>query len=87
MMPSRLKEGPYKVLFCGHPFMNERSVSTADGQTYRPDRRVVDEAGKLHILDYKTGAQKADHEEQIDTYRKLLEDAGYTVGSSCLLYI
>lgn len=83
----QLKEEPYQVFFCGHPFMNERSVSTADGQTYRPDRMVVDETGKLHILDYKTGAQKADHEEQIDTYRKLLEDAGYSVGSSYLLYI
>ena len=83
----QLTEEPFRVFFCGHPFMNERSVSTANGQTYRPDRMVVDEAGKLHILDYKTGAQKAAHEEQIDTYKKVLEAAGYSVGSSCLLYI
>lgn len=83
----QLQGEEYSIFFSGLTEMNERSITSSEGKTLRPDRIVIDSEGKIHILDYKTGVEKEEHQSQIREYQTVYEEAGYQVGSSKLLYI
>jgi ATP-dependent exoDNAse (exonuclease V) beta subunit len=83
----KLKQEEYAIFFKGWRSLNERSISDSYGKILRPDRVVIDPLGKIHILDYKTGAEKPKYQEQIDQYKLAYEEAGFQVGSARLLYI
>ena len=50
--------------------INETSVMMSDGQTRRPDR-VVNDDGKINIVDFKFGAPTASYESQVKEYADL----------------
>lgn len=77
----------YAPFFGTHPALNERSLTDANGRMHRPDRVVFEGSGIVHILDYKTGSERPEHHEQLQKYRDVFEEAGFTVGQIGLLYI
>ena len=57
-----------------------------DGKIIRPDR--VNKIGEaLQVIDFKTGKQKPEHQEQIQRYKKTLVEMGYQVTQGVLIYI
>ena len=66
--------------------LNEAEVLEPGGQTSRPDR-VILLNGRADMIDYKTGAMRPEHREQMTGYRRLLNDMGYPSGNNILAYI
>lgn len=57
-----------------------------DGKIIRPDR--VNKIGEaLQVIDFKTGKQKPEHQEQIQRYKQTLVEMGYQVTQGVLIYI
>ena len=71
----------------GLKIWNERAWMCENGELLRPDRVVELENGHLVVIDYKTGVEKKEHQDQVKTYAKHLESAGYTVDRKVLVYI
>lgn len=70
--------------------INEREImlsTRTESEIYRPDRLVVDSKGDWHIIDFKTGKEKDEHQKQVQRYQKVLEKLGYKVGSTHLIYL
>lgn len=83
----QIQQPEYALFFQGWESLNERSLTDPSGQILRPDRVVIDPQGHLHLLDYKTGEARPEHQAQLARYQQAFEMAGFTVGSSRLLYI
>ncbi len=64
---------------------NEMTIS-AFGEIKRPDRVTVSEENTW-VIDYKTGQPELMHEEQINTYANLLEQAGFENVKTRLVYL
>jgi hypothetical protein len=57
-----------------------------DGKVIRPDR--VNKVGKaLQVIDFKTGKEKPEHQDQINRYKQALIDMGYQVTKGVLIYV
>jgi hypothetical protein len=57
-----------------------------DGKVIRPDR--VNKVGEaLQVIDFKTGKQKPEHQDQINRYKQTLLDMGYQVTKGVLIYV
>ena len=55
----------------------ENDILTPSGQTYRPDRVVID-GHKAQVIDYKFGEEhKHEYHEQVRLYMSLLSRMGY----------
>ncbi len=68
----------------GVEVVNERAILTAKGR-FVPDRLVFD--GKnIIIIDYKTGAERSSHKEQVNQYDLLLTEMDYQVTQKILVY-
>ena len=83
----QIQQPEYALFFQGWESLNERSLTDQAGQILRPDRVVIDPEGQLHLLDYKTGEARPEHQAQMARYQQAFEMAGFTVKSSRLLYI
>lgn len=75
-----------KYFSVGLKVKNEEDILLENGKVIRPDRLVFMPDG-ITIIDYKTGAPLASHEEQILTYRSHIVSMGYQVISCVLVYI
>jgi ATP-dependent exoDNAse (exonuclease V) beta subunit len=57
-----------------------------DGKVIRPDR--VNKVGEaLQVIDFKTGKEKPEHQDQINRYKQALIDMGYQVTKGVLIYV
>ncbi len=68
--------------------LNEIELLDENGDSYRPDRLVL-EKGKAILIDYKTGVKKAQHKKQLEAYCMILEkmDMNLVVAHKILVYI
>lgn len=66
--------------------LREISILLPENREIRPDRVVV-EGRKAHIVDYKTGERRAEHERQLSEYAETIAQMGYDVVSAKLVYI
>jgi hypothetical protein len=57
-----------------------------DGKVIRPDR-VNKVGGALQVIDFKTGKEKPEHQDQINRYKQALVDMGYQVTKGVLIYV
>ena len=57
----------------GRTVLNEPEVTTADGRLYRLDRLVVD-PDVLTVIDYKTGVENPEYDEQVRRYMKIVRE-------------
>ncbi|MDP2188675.1 MAG: UvrD-helicase domain-containing protein [Sphingobacteriaceae bacterium] len=64
---------------------NEISILDTDGQQYRPDRLVLQNQ-KAHVLEFKTGAERPEHAQQLRNYLQLLQQMGFETSGE-LVYI
>ncbi len=70
----------------GATIKSEAGIFDSRGNYYRPDR-VVLLPEKAVVIDYKTGKAYRKHEEQMETYARLLNDMGFPVVKKVLLYL
>jgi ATP-dependent exoDNAse (exonuclease V) beta subunit len=66
--------------------VNEQGIFTRDGIELRPDRLVFDK-DEVVVIDYKTGVEKEDDIQQINTYAKALEELNYKISKKLIVYI
>lgn len=65
---------------------NEKDLISGTGQILRPDRLNF-LGNKVSLIDYKTGAEGAQHSEQINSYATVLEEMGYEIDKKLLVYL
>lgn len=65
---------------------NETEILLKDGRVFRPDR-VITKNDEVIIIDYKTGAEKDEHKNQLNGYADVIKQMGYTKISKYLLYL
>ncbi len=66
--------------------LNETSIIDQEGNTHRPDRIVFLEE-QVIVIDYKTGKDHAEYQNQINRYCTLLRNMGYANVEGCLVYV
>jgi len=72
----------------GDNLFSEQPIVMPNGEQFIPDRMIIDpEQKSVRLLDFKTGKQKASHEQQVNHYAQLLEEMGYQVKERLLVYI
>lgn len=64
----------------------EQEILLPDGSIQRPDR-VVFKGSRIRIVDFKTGAEKPVHQEQLKGYCELLKSMGYEIDKASLAYL
>lgn len=70
----------------GNVVMNEAGILLKTGYTRRPDR-VIFKDGKTTIIDFKFGEESDRYLEQVDLYRRLVVDMGYTNAEAFIWYV
>ena len=65
---------------------NETSLIDTDGAVYRPDRVLVN-AGKVIVVDYKFGEHRHSYEKQVKRYMDMWRRMGYEDVSGFLWYV
>ena len=65
---------------------NERSL-LVPGQGKRIPDRLVSLNEKWYLADYKTGAELAAHQQQLQDYAQLLKEAGIEIQKAVLIYL
>ncbi len=71
---------PANAVYC------ERALLSASGEIIRPDRFVVTANNEGLILDYKTGAFKKSHADQIAEYANVLQESSINIKQKILVY-
>lgn len=66
---------------------NEKTILRKNHTALKPDRVAVNKKGEAFLLDYKTGEYLDKHKTQVLQYKSVLEELGYSVVKSSLLYI
>jgi len=70
----------------GNQVMNEAGILLPSGITRRPDR-VIFKDGKTIIIDFKFGEENYHHAEQVEQYRHLLIDMGFSSIEAFIWYV
>lgn len=70
----------------GIKLVNEQRIFTQDGLELRPDRLVFFDQNVV-IIDYKTGEEREDHQNQINAYAKALEELNFEISKKLIVYI
>ena len=65
---------------------NEQEIILENGIILRPDRLVFENL-KVSVIDYKTGARRVEHRDQIITYGEALKNMGFTVEDLIVVYL
>lgn len=65
---------------------NERDIITNEGEVFRPDRLNFNKDNSVSIIDYKTGAPKKVHSQQITSYERVLLEIDFKVSEKILIY-
>lgn len=66
---------------------NERDIISQKGNIIRPDRLNINTENEVTILDYKSGGEDPKHLIQLENYKAILEDMGFSVVKYILVYI
>lgn len=67
--------------------LNEASIINSFGEFQRPDRVLVDQEGKVQIIDFKFGEPQEKYHSQIRRYVKLFQEMGYEQVRGFLWYV
>ncbi len=66
---------------------NEREIIDSEKQIIIPDRLVFKNNNELVIIDYKTGNQLFEHQQQLSKYENVLKTMNFKVYEKLLIYI
>ena len=67
--------------------LNEASIIDSYGNTYRPDRVVIDGKGEVSIIDFKFGEEEDRYRSQVIRYMSLFRKMGYERVRGYLWYV
>ena len=67
--------------------LNEASIIDSYGNTYRPDRVVIDGKGEVSIIDFKFGEEEDRYRSQVSHYMSLFRKMGYERVRGYLWYV
>jgi ATP-dependent exoDNAse (exonuclease V) beta subunit len=82
-----IREPALHPYFSGeHKVLQEKELLLADGTVLRPDL-VVSLGDRTVVVDYKTGAHKASHRQQLESYAYALKEMGYPSVRKLLVYV
>ncbi len=70
----------------GGEILTESGILLPSGHTRRPDR-IIFRDGKVTIVDFKFGEESPHYLEQIDQYRRLMAEMGYTSIEAYIWYV
>ena len=70
----------------GVQVFNEREILTENGLILRPDRMVL-RRERVAVIDYKTGARRPQHREQVTAYCRALQATGRSIEAAIVVYI
>jgi ATP-dependent exoDNAse (exonuclease V) beta subunit len=65
----------------------EREILTDSGEIIIPDRITINSQNEATIIDYKTGKELEEHQNQINNYAFYVQKMGYVIESKLLVYI
>ena len=65
---------------------NEQDIITENGDSLRPDR-VLDEGGRITVIDYKFGKENPEYRKQVRGYMDLFRKMGYAQVSGRIWYV
>ena len=71
----------------GNEILNEQTIIQKEGKTIKPDRMVLAKNKEVFLLDYKTGAPKPQHKQQLAVYENVLVKMGFVVSKKLLVYL
>ncbi|MBC7862700.1 MAG: hypothetical protein IAF38_06970, partial [Bacteroidia bacterium] len=84
---SLFKQKEFSDFFLQQNFsLNEPEIIGQDGKTNRPDR-VVFFPEHTSIIDYKTGVEKDDYEDQLTKYQNSIKNLGYSSIKKYIVYV
>lgn len=66
--------------------MKEAGILMTSGNTRRPDRVIIKD-GKATVIDFKFGSENEKYIEQVNLYRGLLSEMGYTNTEAFIWYV
>lgn len=84
---SRLVDGYPQIFSTELKVLPEQEILIPQIGIKRPDRILIDSNNNVVIIDYKTGAEKEDHKQQLIEYAYLIEKIGYKILELWILYI
>lgn len=67
--------------------LNEVSIIDSFGNTNRPDRVLVDEDGRVTVIDFKFGEEDEKYSGQLRRYMRLFREMGYGEVSGYIWYV
>lgn len=65
----------------------EREILTETGEIIIPDRIVIETDNSATIIDYKTGNELQEHQDQVNKYAFYVQQMGFKIKSKLLVYI
>jgi hypothetical protein len=71
----------------GNKVWNEQAIIQPSAALVKPDRIVQLPSGAVILLDYKTGASKPQHKQQLAEYENVLVKMGFVVSKKLLVYL
>ena len=82
-----LSRAELKELYNGaNTIRNEADILLSNGSWVRPDR-VVYNTDAAWVVDYKTGKEKPNHQQQMHLYKQAMHELGFKQVSSLLVYL
>ncbi|MDP2089299.1 MAG: UvrD-helicase domain-containing protein [Flavobacteriaceae bacterium] len=66
---------------------NEREILTDIGEIIIPDRITINQQNQATIIDYKTGKEMQEHQNQLNNYAFYVQKMGYVIETKLLVYI
>jgi len=60
-----------------HTILREHPLLLCDSSTLKPDLILLDPNGLTRVVDFKTGKAHSEHQDQVDRYVEVLQQAGY----------
>jgi ATP-dependent helicase/nuclease subunit A len=70
----------------GSVLIKETDILLPSGSTRRPDRIILKD-NAANIIDFKFGIEKPGHINQVNNYRKLMNEMGYNKVEAFLWYV
>lgn len=67
--------------------LNEVAIIDSFGNTNRPDRVIVDEEGRVTVIDFKFGEEDEKYSGQVRRYMRLFREMGYGEVSGYIWYV
>lgn len=67
--------------------LNEVAIIDSFGNTNRPDRALVDEEGRVTVIDFKFGEEDEKYSGQVRRYMRLFREMGYGEVSGYIWYV